>query len=105
MWAVSPLSTITDGTIFVGKPKVVSSDFERDYDFPGGGYSWLAIPSMLSPSGLVFTDVTNPDLPGPYSMELMGTLGPINNGVGTYNYEIYRSTFSLINATKLRVRQ
>lgn len=105
MWTSSPLSTISDGSIFVGKSKTISTDFKNDYAFPGGGYSWLAIPSMLSPSALMFTDVTNPDLPGPYSMESMGTLVAVNNGVGTYNYELYRSTFSLINSTKLRVRQ
>lgn len=107
MWASSTLSTITNGAIFVGKSKTITNNFKNDYNFPGGGYSWLAIPSMLNPgvaTPLVWTDVTDPSLPAGYSMEAMGTIAGINNGVGTYNYEMYRSTFNLINPTVLRVR-
>lgn len=107
MWTSSVLSTISNGAIFVGKSKTVTGSFKNDYDFPGGGYSWLAIPSMLNPgvsSPLIWSDVTDPSLLAGYSMDAMGTVAGINNGVGTYNYEMYRSTFSLINPTVLRVR-
>lgn len=107
MWASSILSTISNGAIFVGKSKTITNSFKNDYGFSGGGYSWLAIPSMLNPgvsAPLVWTDVTDPNLPAGYSMESMGTIVGINNGVGTYNYEMYRSTFNLINPTILRVR-
>jgi len=83
MWTSSPLSTISDGTIFNGRPFTISGDYKQDYNFSGGGYSWLAIPSMLSPAGLVYTDVTDPNATAGYSMESMGTIAAINNGVGT----------------------
>lgn len=106
MWVSSILSSMPLGSDFMaaaGKQMTVTNSYKRDYGFAGGGYSWLAIPSMLGPASLVFTDVTNPDLPLGYSMESKGTLS-INNGVGTYNYEMYRSTFNLIQPSTLRVK-
>lgn len=104
MWGSSVLSSV-DAVQFMAisnKGTIVSNAHKRDYSFPGNGYSWLAIPSMLSATGLVFTDVTNPNLPANYSMESKGTIS-INNGVATYNYDLYRSTYNLISSTVLRV--
>jgi hypothetical protein len=104
MWGVSALTSLT-GPQFMSisnKGSVITNEFKRDYAFGGNGYSWIALPAMLNPASLIFTDVTNPNLPANYSMEPMGTLS-INNGVTTYNYVMYRSTFFLINPTILRI--
>lgn len=104
MWGSSALASV-DATQFMAitnKGTRISNGYKTDYSFPGNGYSWLALPSMLSPTGLVFTDVTNPNLPANYAMESKGTIS-INNGVATYNYDLYRSTFNLISPTILRV--
>jgi hypothetical protein len=104
MWGVSALTSLTGAQFMAisNKGNVITDEYKRDYSFNGNGYSWIALPAMLSPSSLVFTDVTNPNLPANYSMEPMGTIS-INNGVTTYNYVMYRSTFFLINPTILRI--
>jgi len=84
------------------KQTLVADSYKRDYSFAGNGYPWLAIPAMYGITSPVFTDVTNPNAPMNYSMEDMGSL-VINNGVTSYTYQLYRSTYSLINPTTLRV--
>jgi hypothetical protein len=104
MWCSSPLDNLSGAQFMAVANRVVNvnNNYKRDYVFQGNGYSWLAIPSMLNPTNLVFTDVTNPSLPANYSFESKGIIA-INNGVTTYNYNLYRSTFNLINPTTLRV--
>ena len=104
MWGTSILSSMTDVNFMAitGRVSVVTSTYNGDLTFSGGGYLWLAIPSMFS-AAPVFTDVTNPSIPLAVSMDNKGTLS-INNGVGTYSYDMYRSTFSLISGITLRVR-
>jgi hypothetical protein len=106
MWLSSLLSTISSGTTFMGqsgRQALVTNTYLGDYAFSnGGGYSWIAIPSMLNSINPVFTEVSNPNLPLAISMESKGTIS-INNGVGTYNYDLYRSTYSLIKPTILRI--
>lgn len=105
IWGVSPLTTIT-GTQFnsIGqKLTMLSSNFKRDYDFTASGYCWLGIPSMLNPASLIFTDVTDPNAPAGFGMEDKGTL-LVNNGVGTYNYQMFRSTYYITETfSRLRV--
>lgn len=104
MWGVSALTSLT-GEQFMAitnRSARISNGYKTDYAFGGNGYSWIAIPSMLNPTNLVFTDVTNPNLPANYSMESKGVIS-INNGVATYNYNLYRSTYNLISPTTLRV--
>lgn len=105
MWGVSPLATL-NATQFnnIGqKLTALTSSFQRDYDFTSAGYAWLGIPSMLSPGTLIFTDVTDPNAPAGFSMENIGTL-TVNNGVGTYNYQMYRSTYYITETfSRLRV--
>lgn len=105
LWASSALTNIVSGATFMSQGNMqynVTDDYKQEFYFYGNGYSWIAIPSMLNPVSPIFTDVTNTYAPASYSMEPMGTLS-INNGVGTYNYVIYRSTFFLINPTKLKI--
>lgn len=105
MWFSSILSLISDSATFMAQANrqtAITNSYTRDYGFLGSGYSWVAIPTMLNPTSPVFTDVTDPNLPAGYSMEDMGTLS-INNGVSTYMYRLYRSTFNLINGTTLRI--
>jgi hypothetical protein len=104
MSVVSSLSDLTGSQFMAAANRAtrVSNSYRADYTFAGNGYSWLAIASMLNPTNLVFTDVTNPNLPANYSMESKGVIS-INNGVTTYSYNLYRSTYSLLNPTILRV--
>lgn len=82
---------------------VISNDFTRDYGFQSGGYLWLAIPSMLTPSNLTFTDVTDPNAPAGFGFQFISQQS-INNGVTTYNYDVYRSTYNILqNNSVLRV--
>ncbi len=103
LWKSSLTSDKNSLTGFTSWSSLITDDYESDYDFGGSGYSWLAIPSSLVPTGLVFSDVTNPDSPANYEMESQGTLN-INNGLTTYEYSLYRSTYNLISPTTLRVK-
>ena len=80
----------------------ISRSYKRDYNANTTGHSVLCIPTMLAPSSVVFTDVTNPSLPMGYAMDDLGVMS-INNGVGTYNYQVYASTYYLLNSTIYRV--
>jgi hypothetical protein len=105
LWFSSIDPNISSGSQLMGQSGIqslVTSTFRRNYSFPGSGYSYVAIPAMLSPSNLVFTDVTDPNAPAGYDM-ISGGQFSINNGVGTYNYVIYRSQFLLIQPTILRI--
>lgn len=104
MWVVSSNPALDPASFMAiaSKSTLITNQHKRDYNFGGGGYSYLLIPSMLNPSNLSFTDVINPNAPAGYSMENLGSQS-VNNGVGTYSYLFLRSTFNLISPTILRV--
>jgi hypothetical protein len=89
-------------TTLANKSFYVSRTFKRDYSFGSAGYSIVCIPTMLSPSNLQFSDVTNPNSIQGYAMNDLGVFS-INNGVATYNYQVYASTYYLLNPTILRI--
>lgn len=94
IWGVSPLTSFTGSDIvnLSQKQSVLSSGYKRDYQFNAPGYCVIAVPVMFGITNPVFSDVTNPNAPGAFSMEDLGTL-TVNNGVGSYLYQIYRSSF------------
>jgi hypothetical protein len=105
MWMVSGFQTINDEDLFNLNPQLqfaLTDEYKRDYAFGGVGYNWVAIPTMLSPNNLVFSDVTNEEAPDDYWMLPMGSLS-MNNGVGTYTYALYRSMFYTNAPSKLRI--
>jgi hypothetical protein len=105
MWVSSIVDTIPDGSTFMaqgGRQTLISDTYKHDYDVNGSGYTWIAIPTMLGISNPIFSDVTDPNAIAGYDMESKGTIS-INNGVATYNYTLYRSTFNLILPNKLRI--
>ena len=105
MWVSSTQETVASGAAFMGLAGIqnrITTDFKQEYIFPGSGHSWLAIPAMLNPGTPIFTDITNTYAPANYDFDNKGTLS-INNGVGTYDYVLFRSTYLLINLTKLRL--
>ncbi len=106
IWGISPNPTLAPGdwNSLTLRKTVVTDNFERDYDFGSVGYSHIAIPVMLAPSNLKFTEVTNPNSIWNYSMVDMGAVS-INNGVTTYSYQHYRSEFYLNISSILRVRK
>lgn len=105
IWGVSQAESISaaDWATLAVRKTAISSVYERDYDFGTAGYARFAIPTMLSPGALIFTDVTDPNAPAGYGIINTGTV-TINNGVGTYSYQTYRSTYYLNIPSVLRVR-
>lgn len=104
MWVVSP-TQVTNGTQFMAlanRQNVISKNFKRDYSFLSGGFHLIAIPSMLNPSNLVYTDVTDPNRPAGIQITDLGTIS-INNGVATYNYRLLSTTFNLFTAHVIRI--
>lgn len=95
---ISPTSS--DVNALTQKQISISNIFKRDYTFNGVGYCVVAIPSMLNPTTMTFTDVTDPNAPAGFSMENLGSL-TINNGVGTYSYTILRSTYYITAPTSI----
>ncbi len=78
-----------------------TDNYRGDYSF-ASSYSYWCVPTQLNPTAVVFSDVTDPNSVQGYSMLDQG-LFTINNGVGTYEYRVYRSEFNLLNSTVLRV--
>jgi hypothetical protein len=106
IWGISPNATLSPGdwNALTLRKTVITDNFERDYDFGTVGYVHLAIPTMLAPANLKFSDVTNPEAPFGFSIIDDGTQS-INNGVSTYTYQHYRSEFYLSESSILRVRK
>lgn len=111
-WGTSGGAEIDDILTLDATPKVllnsqlfsISADFTRDYNINNVGYTWLVIPQMLGPSGLIFTDVTDPNAPAGYAMQDMGNR-LIDTTVGQYQCQFYRSVFYLNSNGVLRVSQ
>ena len=97
IWGVAQTTTITEsGLINIADKQVLITDtFNRDYQFNITGYLYIAIPTMLSPSSLSFIDKLT-SLPVEFINQ--GALS-LNNGVGTYSYTIYRSTYLITQSS------
>lgn len=102
IWGVSPLTSYSASDInnLSSKQTILLNNYRRNYTFNGQGYCVVAIPVMLNPTNMIFTDVTDPSAPAGFSMEDLGTL-TINNGVGTYLYQIFRSTYYITQPTSI----
>ena len=87
---------------FPAENRRAAPSYESSYSFVGNGYAYMLIPSMMSPSNVFFAEVSNPVQPSNYSMIYVGSR-TINNGTGTYTYEIWRSEFNIISTTKMQV--
>jgi len=94
IWGTTAVANPTSSDIIAltQKQTLISNAYRRDYSFQSTGYCVVAIPAMLNPTAMTFTDVTDPNAPAGFSMENLGTI-TINNGVGTYSYVILRSTY------------
>lgn len=106
IWGVSanPILAPGDWNTLTLRKTLISDSFEKDYIFGTAGYAHIAIPTMLGPGVLKFTEVTDPNSIWNYSVVDMGTQS-INNGVTTYTYQWYRSEFYLNIPTIMRVRK
>lgn len=80
----------------------ITRDYTRDYSFGSAGHSVVCIPVMLGISNPVFSDVTDPNSVQGYAVDDLGVMS-INNGVGIYDYQVYASTYYLLNSTILRI--
>lgn len=108
IWGVSSSPTIipTNWTTLTNVQTLITKSFENEYSFilSGSSYFWLAVPQMLNPgSAPFFADVTNPIAPGPITM-LDNGIQSINNGVGTYNYQTFRSQFLMTGSTIVQMQ-
>lgn len=100
--AVATLTVDTDIDNLLSKSQVVSSDFTRDYVLGAVGYGYVLIPEMLSPGAPTWTDITNPATPATIGMIDQGVYAGYNNGVGTYDYRVFRTPFSLLSGITVR---
>ncbi len=105
IWGCSAALSLAPGdwASLTGRQTLISRNFENDYPLATGTFGYLAIPTMLSPGLPIFTDVTNPEYPGPFGWQEAG-VQTINNGVGTYSYTTYRTIYSMDGASVVRVR-
>lgn len=106
IWGISPSATLIPGdwnSLTLRKTKI-TDNFEQDFDFGSVGYAHLALPTMLAPANLKFTEVTDPNSIWNYSVVDLGVQS-INNGLTTYTYQHYRSEFYLNVPTIMRVRK
>lgn len=103
IWVVSQTKNLTGSAIMAlpNKTLHVTNDYTRDYIFPSAGYAVFCIPVMLNPNP-TFTDITNPNLPAGFGVDDLGIMS-INNGVGTYNYQVYASKYYLLNPTTVKI--
>lgn len=107
IWGASALADLTTETHALAlKPSGgdgVKTTYKADYSLTSAGYGYVLIPSILL-SGQpvpIWTDITNPNAPANIGMINMGTL-QVNNGVGTYNYEKFRTPFNNLSGIILR---
>ena len=105
IWGVRQANTIApaDWATLTLRKTAVTNNYQRDYDFGTAGYGYFAIPTMLSPGALIFTDVTDPNAPAGYGITSMG-VQTINNGVTSYTYNTFRTTYYINVPSILRVR-
>ena len=107
IWGVSPLSALTASQLnaIADRQTKITDDYAGDYTFNQAGYLYIAIPTTLSPSNVQFADVTNELLSLPIDMVDLGVVSSVNNGVGTYNYQVFRTEYAMtVNSSKIRVK-
>lgn len=106
IWGSSELADLTSGAdvnALLSKGTILRNTPNYDYQMSRVGYHWIAIPGMLSPNNPSFTDVTDPNAPSNVSFIAKGSM-LVNNGVGNYNYQLYRSQFYITDSlSKYRV--
>lgn len=107
IWGTSTLTDLTtESHALALKPsggEGVKSTYKTDYSLTSSGYGYVLIPSILlsGQPAPVWTDVTDPNAPANIGMVNMGTLS-VNNGVGIYNYEKFRTPFNNLSGIILR---
>ena len=104
LWGNSTLQNLSPAQIAALPNRLLANDYKETYIFSGANYSHIYIPAMLSPSNLLFSEVSNPSNPGGYAMiTTTPSLITINNGTGTYDYYGYVSEYDLISASKMKI--
>lgn len=104
IWGVSQSSYIDEAGVnnLTGKQFLITDNPKREYTYTFSGYPWLAIPAMIDPGNLLFLDYTIPSLPAPYGMILKKSI-TVNNGVGSYLYNLYTTINKLDSSSRLKV--
>jgi len=99
----SALSSLLANEVAALAGRVTADDYKRDYIFPAANYHYIAIPTMLGISNPVFTDITNPAAPTTMSFLFMQSYTDLNNGVGIYDYDLYRSEQLILTPKTVRI--
>lgn len=106
IWGSSELADLTSGSdvnALLSKGTILKNTPNHDYQMSRVGYHWIAIPGILSPNNPSFTDITDPNAPANVGFIAKGSM-MVNNGVGNYNYQLYRSPFYITESlSKYRV--
>lgn len=100
IWGVGQQSTITatdllNGSGLQDRQTKVTNSIAHDITFNQAGYLFIAIPTMMGQTNISFADATDKQVPLPIDMVDLGVISSVNNGVGTYNYQLYRSKFAI----------
>jgi hypothetical protein len=101
IWGSSDDPSLDENGMSLLANRLTTDDYRKDYAFTTE-YSYMGIPVTLNPANVQFGDVTNPNSIQGYAMTDIGVY-TVNNGTGTYDYRFYRSDFSLIESTVMRI--
>lgn len=109
IWGSSALSDLTTtqhalDLIASGGGQGVRQGYSGEiFEISATGYGFVLIPSVLIAPGtiVVWSEVSDPNATSSIGMVNMGTLS-VNNGVGTYGYEKFRTPFSNTGSVKLK---
>lgn len=100
------LNSDADVNALLARTTQLTDTAEVDVIFGAGKFQYILIPGMLLGSEtLAFTDRTNPEAPATVEFIAKGALLH-NNGVGTYVYQKYRSSFYMtVQQSRYRIRK
>lgn len=85
-----------------GKKTRLITDVAGQYDFNSVGYHYLCLPDMMDKANIFFVDVSVPEAPVEHDFFLLKTI-QVNNGIGVYNYAIFRTTYYLDEASNTKI--
>lgn len=106
IWGVSQKDSLTASEIasISSKQTLVTNEYKRTYQFNQSGFRYIFIPTTLSPSNLVFADLTDEIVVNPIDIDDLGVVTNVNNGLGIYDYQVLRTTYNITeNFNKIRV--
>ena len=105
-WGASSLADLTTQSQCLavinngGGQELVQNYSGKTFEITASGYHYVFIPSMIGITP-VWTEVSNPNTPSTVGMIKVRTIS-INNGIGTYNYDAWRTPYFNNSGSKLK---